>query len=60
MPWLLALLLNVCIIGLIIYVIFWAINYLGVPDPIRKVIVVILVVIFVIYIVGALSGGVIP
>ncbi len=44
------LLITVVVFSLIAYLIFWVMGYLGVPEPIRKVAVVVLVLIAVIWI----------
>jgi hypothetical protein len=43
------LLITFAIFALVCYVIFWAMGYLGVPEPIRKVVTVIIVLIAVIW-----------
>ena len=45
-----SLLITCLVFGVVCYVIFWALSYLGVPDPIRKVVTVIIVVIAVLWI----------
>lgn len=47
---LIGLLITVAVFALICYVIFWLVVYLGVPEPVRKVIVVVVVLIAVIWI----------
>jgi len=47
---LVSLLITLAIFALVCYVIFWLIGYLGVPEPIRKVVVVVIVLIAVIWI----------
>ena len=42
------------ILALICYVIFWVMGYLGVPDPIRKVVTVIVVIIAIVWILSVL------
>jgi len=54
---LLSLLITVCVFALVAYIIFWVIGYLGVPEPIRKVAVVVLVLIAVIWILGNFLPG---
>lgn len=55
---LVSLLITVAVFALVAYVIFWIIGYLGVPEPIRKVIVVVMVLIAVIWILANfLPGG---
>jgi hypothetical protein len=45
-----SLLITVVIFALVCYLIFWVMGYLGVPDPIRKVVTVVIVLIAVIWI----------
>lgn len=47
---LVSLLITIAIFALVCYVIFWLIGYLGVPEPIRKVVVVVIVLIAIIWI----------
>lgn len=47
---LIALLITVAVFALVFYVIFWLIGYLGIPEPVRKVVVVVLVLIAIIWI----------
>lgn len=51
------LLIWVLIFGLICYLIFWVMGYLGMPEPIRKVVTVIIVIIAILYLVGYLMPG---
>lgn len=44
-----SLLITLVVFALICYLIFWAMGYLGVPEPIRKVVTVIVVLIAVIW-----------
>jgi len=44
-----SLLITMLVFGLICYLIFWVMGYLGVPEPIRKVVTVIVVVIAVLW-----------
>ena len=37
------------VLALICYLLFWAMGYLGVPEPIRKVVTVIIVVLVVVW-----------
>lgn len=46
---LVALLITVAIFALVVYVILWLIGYLGVPEPVRKVVVVVVVLIAIIW-----------
>jgi len=45
----LSLLVTLVVFALICYLIFWAMGYLGAPEPIRKVVTVIVVLIAVIW-----------
>jgi hypothetical protein len=42
--------------ALIFYLVVWAVDYIGVPEPFNKVIKVIIVVIVVIYLINILLG----
>lgn len=53
---LLGLLVQVLIAALIFWIIWWAISYIGVPEPFRKVITVILVIIAAVYLINVLLG----
>ena len=44
-----SLLITVVIFALVCYLIFWVMGYLGVPEPIRKVVTVVIVLIAVIW-----------
>jgi len=48
----LALLIWVLVFGLICYIIFWGLGYLGAPEPIRKVVTVVVVIIALVYLLG--------
>lgn len=55
---LLALLITVVVFSLVCYLIFWVMSYLGVPEPIRKVAVVVMVLVAVIWLLSNfLPGG---
>ena len=47
---LVSLLITVAVFCLVAYVIFWLMGYLGAPEPIRKVVVVVMVLIAIIWI----------
>lgn len=53
---LISLLVFVLVFGLVSYLIFWAMGYLGVPEPIRKVVTVIVVVIGLILLLSNIPG----
>lgn len=44
-----SLLIYALVFALVCYIIFWVMGYLGVPEPIRKVVTVIIVLIAVIW-----------
>lgn len=52
-----SLLIWVLVFGLICYLIFWAMGYLGVPEPVRKVVTVVIVIIAVLYLAGYVLPG---
>jgi uncharacterized BrkB/YihY/UPF0761 family membrane protein len=53
---LLMLLIELVIGGLIIYVLFWFINYVAPPEPVKKVALVILALAVVMWLVNILMG----
>ncbi len=55
---LVSLLITIAIFALVVYVIFWIMGYLSVPEPIRKVVVVIVVLIAVVWILTNFMPGV--
>ena len=52
-----SLLITVLVFGIVCYLIFWAMGYLGVPEPIRKVVTVVIVLIACIWILGNFLPG---
>lgn len=54
---LISLLITVVVFALVCYLIFWVMGYLGVPEPIRKVAVVVIVLIAVIWILNNFLPG---
>lgn len=54
---LIALLITVVVFGLVCYLIFWVMAFLGVPEPVRKVVTVVLVLIAVIWILNNFLPG---
>ena len=52
-----SLLITALVFGLVCYVIFWTLSYLGVPEPIRKVAVVVAVLIAIIWILNNFIPG---
>ena len=53
---LLSFLISLVIAGLIFWVIWWFINYVGIPEPFNKVVRVLLALIAVIFLVNILLG----
>ena len=53
---LLPLLIKIVIVGLIAYVLFWALGKIGLPEPFNKIALVILVLVVAIYIITLLSA----
>ena len=49
-------LITALVAALILYLIFWVMGYLGVPDPIRKVVTVVVVVLVCIWLISMLAG----
>jgi hypothetical protein len=58
MTGLLQLLIALIILGLFFYIIMWFVNWVGVPEPMNKVIKVVVGLFFIIYLLGILSGGI--
>lgn len=54
---LISLLVTVIILGLIFYVVFWALGKIALPEPFNKVAVVIVVLIAVVMLLGLLFGS---
>jgi len=46
-----------CNLALVFYVIFWLIGYLSVPEPVRKVVVVVMVLIAIVWILTTFCRG---
>lgn len=46
------LLIWVLVFGLVCYLIFWVMGFLGMPEPIRKVVTVVIVIIAILYLIG--------
>jgi hypothetical protein len=53
-----SLLITAVIFALVAYVIMWALGYLGVPEPIRKVVIVVIVLIAVIWLLSFLPSAI--
>ncbi len=53
---LLSLLLQIIIAGLILYVCWWGLGKIGLPEPFNKIAVVVLVIITVIFLINLLMG----
>lgn len=54
---LIPLLITIAVFALVCYLVFWLIAYLGVPEPVRKVVVVVTVLIAVIWILSNFLPG---
>lgn len=54
---LIGLLITVAVFALVVYVLFWLLSYLAAPEPIRKVVVVVVVLIAVIWILSNFLPG---
>jgi heme A synthase len=53
---LLSVLVSVIIVGLIFYLLWWALGKMGLPEPFNKIATVILVLVTVIVLIGLLMG----
>ena len=53
-----SLLITALVFALFCYLLFWILGYLGTPDPIRKIVTVIVVVIACIWLISLLGHGV--
>ena len=58
MSGLISLLVTLVIVGLIFYLLFWAIGAIGLPEPFSKVATALIVLVAVIYLIGVLMGQV--
>ena len=56
---LVSLLITLVVFGLVCYLAFWVMGYLNVPEPIRKVVTVIIVLLVVIWILNYFLPGVV-
>ena len=56
MPGLLSLLVTLIILGLVFYVVIWAIGWIGIGPPFDKVIKAVVALIIVLYLLGLLMG----
>ncbi len=50
------LLINIVVVGLILWLLFWLVTYVGLPEPFAKVAKVILAVVAVIWLINLLLG----
>jgi membrane protein YdbS with pleckstrin-like domain len=50
------LLITAVIFALVVYLIFWAMRYLGAPEPVQKVVTVVIVLVAVIWLLALLPG----
>lgn len=51
------LLVTLIIAGLVFYLLWWLVGYIGLPEPFNKVLHVVIALIAVLYILGVLTGG---
>lgn len=56
MEGLLVLLLQLVILGLIFYVLFWGVGKLGLPEPFNKIAIAVIVIVAVIVLINILLG----
>ncbi len=52
----LSILLTLVVVACVAGLVFWLINYIAPPDPIRKICVVVLVVVVVLWLIAVLTG----
>jgi hypothetical protein len=57
MSGLLSLLISLVIVGLICYVLWWAIGKIGLPEPFNKIAIAVIVLIAVAYLLSILTGN---
>ena len=60
MDMLLTILINLIVVGLVCYLLWWLIGFIGLPEPFDKVARVIIALIAVIYLLALVTGGVAP
>ena len=58
MSGLISLIITLVIVGLIFYLLFWAIGAIGLPEPFSKIATALIVLVAVIYLIGLLTGSV--
>ena len=57
---LIALLIQIVIVGLVCYLLWWLIGFIGLPEPFNKIaraIIAVVAVIFLLYLLMGISGG---
>jgi len=54
---LLSLLIGIIVVGLVCYLLWWLIDFIGLPEPFAKVAKVIVALVAVIYLLGILTGS---
>lgn len=59
-PFLFQLLIAILVIGLLFYLIRWAVSALGLPQPIIVIVGILIVIVFLYWIWGAFPVGVLP
>ncbi len=53
---LIALIVTLVIVGLVFYLLWWLVGYIGLPEPFNKVIQVLIALVAVIYLLSVLTG----
>jgi hypothetical protein len=53
---LVTLLITLVILGLVVWVVFWGLGQIGVPEPFNKIIRAIIIIVVVVYLVSVLMG----
>ncbi len=53
-----SLLITIVVFGLILYILWWGLGKIGLPEPFNKVATVVLVLITVIVLIGLLTGSI--
>jgi len=51
------LLVTIVVAGLIFYLLWWLVGYIGLPEPFNKVLHVVIALIAVIWLLGVITGG---
>lgn len=54
---LLSLLITIIVVGLICYLLWWLVGYIGLPEPFTKVAQVLIALVAVVFLIGMLTGN---